>query len=142
EVTQQHWAEQVVRVVSELFPSPTAVTWPRCRTYLPHALLCDTYIQQWDMTSQEAADLLNNIAAYLKDIAQYPEAEPLYQRALAIRERVLGAEHPNTAMSLNGLANLYANQGKNEQAEPFYRRALAIYEHVLGAEHSDTKRVQ
>ena len=71
------------------------------------------------MTSEEeAADLLNITASYLYDVAQYPEAEPLYQRALAIRERVLGAEHPDTASSLNNLAILYAKQGKYEKAEP------------------------
>ena len=140
--TQQQWAEHVVRVLSYFFPFPTAEAWPLCQTYLPHALLCDTYIQRWNMTLQEAANLLNKIASYLEDVAQYPEAEPLYQRALAIRERVLGAEHPDTAASLNNLATLYDNQGKYEQAEALYQRALAINERVLGAEHPHTKRVQ
>ena len=115
EETQQQWAERVVRVVSQLFPFPTAETWPLCRTYLPHALLCDTYIQRWNMTSQEAAHLLNNIASYLDDVAQYPEAEPLYQRALAIYERVLGAEHPTPlAVSITWPA-LYRNRGSTSK---------------------------
>jgi len=59
-------------------------------------------------------------------------------RALAIRERVLGPDHPDTSHSLNNLAALYDNQGKYEQAEPLYQRALAIRERVLGAEHPDT----
>ena len=33
-------------------------------------------------------------------------ARPLYERALAIRERVLGPGHPDTATSLNNLASL------------------------------------
>jgi len=63
-------------------------------------------------------------------------------RALAIREKRLGAEHPDTAQSLNNLAELYRSQGKYEQAEPLYQRALAIIEKVLGPEHSDTVRVK
>ena len=37
----------------------------------------------------------------LRAQGNYAEAEPLYQRALAIREKALGPEHPDTAASLN-----------------------------------------
>ena len=37
---------------------------------------------------------------------KYAEAEPLYKRALAIREKTLGREHPDVAQSLNYLAGL------------------------------------
>jgi tetratricopeptide (TPR) repeat protein len=77
-----------------------------------------------------------------KKQGKYEQAEPLYQRALAIKERVLGKEHPSTATGLNNLALLYYNQGKYEQAEPLFKRALAIRERVLGKEHPDTKRVR
>ena len=68
----------------------------------------------------------------------YAQAEPLHQRALTIREQVLGPEHPDTASSLNNLAGLYDHQGLYAQAEPLYQRALAIWEKVLGPEHPDT----
>ena len=38
---------------------------------------------------------------------RYAEAEPLYERALAIREKALGPDHPDVATSLNNLAVLY-----------------------------------
>ena len=56
----------------------------------------------------------------------------LYQRALAIGEKVLGGEHPIVATSLNHLAVLYASHGKYAGAEPLYQRALAIREKSLG----------
>jgi hypothetical protein len=37
----------------------------------------------------------------------YAKAEPLFQRALAIREKALGPEHPDTGLSLSTLAELY-----------------------------------
>ncbi|MGH2508657.1 MAG: tetratricopeptide repeat protein, partial [Ktedonobacteraceae bacterium] len=55
-----------------------------------------------------------------------------------IRDRQLGPEHPDTAQSLNNLAELYYQQGKYEQAEPMYQRALRIWEQQLGAEHLET----
>ncbi len=41
----------------------------------------------------------------------YGRAEPLYQRALAIREAALGKQPPDVATSLNNLAILYSAQG-------------------------------
>jgi hypothetical protein len=50
---------------------------------------------------------------------QYAKAKPLYERALLIREKALGPEHPNVAACLNNLARLYRAQGRYGKAEPF-----------------------
>jgi tetratricopeptide (TPR) repeat protein len=71
-------------------------------------------------------------------MGDYAKAEPLYRRALEVREKALGAEHPGTAMSLNNLAELYKTNGEYAKAEPFLLRALAIREKALGPEHPDT----
>jgi len=55
-------------------------------------------------------------------------AEPLFQRALAINEKILGPDHPGIATSLNNLALLYQDQGKYALAEPLFQRAQAIRE--------------
>ena len=81
---------------------------------------------------------LNNLAVLYDNQGKYDKAEPLYQRALTIREKVLGPDHPDTATSLNNLAVLYDNQGKYDKAEPLYQRALTIYEKVLGPDHPHT----
>ena len=81
---------------------------------------------------------LNNLAVVLGSKGDYEGAEPLYRRALEIREKVLGREHPDTATSLNNLAVLLENKGDYEGAEPLYRRALEIYEKVFGKEHPNT----
>ena len=65
-------------------------------------------------------------------------SQSAWQRALVRDEQILGANHPNTALSLNNLAELYRTQGKYEEAEPLYQRALIIYEQVLGADHPNT----
>ena len=54
------------------------------------------------------------------------------QRALTIREKVLGPEHPDTALSLNNLAFLYRDQGRLVEAASLLQRALAISEAALG----------
>jgi len=76
---------------------------------------------------------MNNLAYLYRGQGRYAEAEPLYLRARAISERVLGREHPLTLISLINLAGLYKSQGRYGEAEPLYLRALEACERVLAA---------
>lgn len=49
-------------------------------------------------------------------------ARPLKERTLAIREKVLGPEHPDTAQSLNDLAGLWPETPMDQGLYPPYRR--------------------
>ncbi len=73
---------------------------------------------------------------------RYAEAEPFYERALAIREKALGEEHPHVAQTLNNLALLYATQGRYAEAEPLFERALEIFTRALGEEHPYTQQTK
>jgi hypothetical protein len=55
---------------------------------------------------------------------------------LAIREKVLGPDHPDVAEALNNLAFSYHQQGSYADAEQLFKRALAIREkaHQSGRE--------
>ena len=75
----------------------------------------------WGLPIPMLPPVLNNLAALYDDQGKYSEAEPLYQRALAIREEALGPAHHDVATSLNNLALLYNNQGKYAKAEPLYQ---------------------
>ena len=46
-----------------------------------------------------------------------------YKRSLAIREKSLGPDHPDVAISLNNLAALYRDQGRWAEALPLVRTA-------------------
>src|SRR5205823_262422 len=117
EATQQRWEQCIVQAIDNLFPFADVTTWSTCQRYLPHAMLCAEAIERRQVFSWQAARLLHNLASYLNDRAQYPEAEPLYQRALAIREQVLGPAHPDTARTLNNLTELRRVRKKDERAE-------------------------
>jgi tetratricopeptide (TPR) repeat protein len=84
------------------------------------------------------AHQLNQQVIELYRAGRYSEAIPLAEQVLAIREQALGPDHPDTAISLNNLALLYASQGRYGSAEPLYQRALAIREQALGPDHADT----
>ena len=70
-------------------------------------------------------------------LGRHAEAEALYGRALAIHEKALGPEHPDTADSLNSLALAFFDLGRYAEAEPLLRRSLAIREKAFGPEHAE-----
>jgi len=137
ENAQRLWAEYAVRVVNQIFPDVEATTWPVCQRFLPQAQACADLIEQWDLRFTEAARLLYRTGCYLRDRAQYAQAETLIKHALALREQLLGPEHPEIATTLDSLASIYFEQGKYLEAEPLYQQALTIREQSLGPEHPD-----
>ena len=68
----------------------------------------------------------------------YPKALEFYTKALSIREKVLGKDHPDTANSYNNIGLVYSNMGDYPKALEFYTKALNIREKVLGKDHPDT----
>ena len=83
------------------------------------------------------AGLQDTIATILLNNGKLTEAQPLFTRALATREKLLSPDHPDVADSLNSLADLYRTQGKYDEAEPLFTRALAIREKAFGPDHPD-----
>jgi tetratricopeptide (TPR) repeat protein len=54
-----------------------------------------------------------------------------------VAEAAVGPDHPDVALTLNGLAELHRAQGDYPTAEPYFARALAIREEALGDDHPD-----
>ena len=74
----------------------------------------------------------------LRKRGYFPESKILLTEVLEARERTLGAEHPNTLVSVNNLAICLQAMGQLKDAEALYRRALEARERTLGAEHPST----
>ncbi|PWB82933.1 MAG: hypothetical protein C3F11_09345 [Methylocystaceae bacterium] len=116
-------------------------TWPRARMLdaLALALVGDDGASP--VCDAHAADLLDALASFRHGpLAAYSRAQPLYERALAIRKKYSGADHPDTAKSLEKLAGLLSARSEFASARPLYERALAICETALGPKHPDVAR--
>jgi hypothetical protein len=59
----------------------------------------------------DTARSLHDLAYLLRDQGDPAAAGPLFERALAIRERVLGPDHPDTIATRRALAELDAPGG-------------------------------
>jgi CHAT domain-containing protein/tetratricopeptide (TPR) repeat protein len=63
-------------------------------------------------------------------------ARALAERAISIKEKALGPDHPDLAKSVHALGNLlYLGAHDHAGARALYERALAIREKALGTEH-------
>ena len=108
---------------------------------LPRAWMLSSVAQEMPVlsaaqkTELAEADRLNHQVVQLYQQGQYAAAIPLAEKALVIREHVLGKDHPDVAQSLNNLAGLYQTEGRYTEAEPLYRRSLQIYEIHLGKDN-------
>jgi tetratricopeptide (TPR) repeat protein len=69
---------------------------------------------------------------------KYNEAETICRQTLALDEKVLGKEHPDTLTTTNNLALVLHRQGNYEEAETIYKQTLALREKVLGKEYPST----
>jgi len=79
----------------------------------------------------EDANILNEYGTMYYALGDYKKAEPLYNKALNIREKLLGVEHPSTAASYNHLAGLYKSIGDYKKAEALYNKALKYVKSYL-----------
>jgi tetratricopeptide (TPR) repeat protein len=94
------------------------------------------------LDEQQRADLaeaeqLHERIGMLQRQVRYGEALTAGRRALAIRSRLLGHDHPRTAATINNLGLVLDACGRWTQAERAYRDALAVYEQSLGEDHPE-----
>ena len=83
------------------------------------------------------AALLNSMGVSYTRKGDHDRASELLERALTIRTKALGPEHPAVATSLNNLGASDFERGLYERALESYERALAIREMSLGPDHPE-----
>ena len=83
------------------------------------------------------ASYLNNSGLLAGELDDYDGAIESLERALEIRERLGGPDHPRVARVLNNLALMHDRQGRYDQALELHERAFDIRERVLGPTHPD-----
>jgi tetratricopeptide (TPR) repeat protein len=86
-----------------------------------------------DREDETAATLCNRLGYYLNMSGDLSGARPYFERALAVLERALGPEHPDTATSLNNMGYLLRAQGDLAGARPYLRAGAGCAGAGLGA---------
>jgi tetratricopeptide (TPR) repeat protein/transcriptional regulator with XRE-family HTH domain len=112
--------------------------WTLCDRLLSHVQAVDLLAGADPPEPAALGWLLDRVGGYLDGRAEFARARPLLERALSIREAVLGPDHPDTAETLDDLAGLLTHIGDLDGARPRYDRALDIRERTVGPDHPET----
>jgi CHAT domain-containing protein/tetratricopeptide (TPR) repeat protein len=94
-----------------------------------------------DRVAYQSAHQMSAQGNTLLGQAKSATAQPLFEKALEIRRRLLTDDHPETAESYDGLAHAIWHQGKFAAAQPLYEKALDIRRGVLGDAHPATAHI-
>jgi tetratricopeptide (TPR) repeat protein len=84
------------------------------------------------------ASIRQTIGSTYRDLALYADAQQQMEKALALRQRVLGATHPDTLTSMQQLGTLYILQGKNGPAESVLTKVLENQLRLTGEGNQET----
>jgi tetratricopeptide (TPR) repeat protein len=136
---RQTWVEAAARLVNDAFPfeSEDVRTWPVCARLLPHALAAAGHAEALHVAPEATGYLFNQAGLYLWGRAEFAGAKAALERALAIFEEVLGADHPNVTTLVNNLAGVMYALGDLAGARAAFERALAIDEAAFGLDHPE-----
>ena len=141
EAERRTYVERAVCALDASFPTVAYANWAQCERLAPHVTSIDRSVDESVGRPETFGRVLDDAARYLRERGRYAEALPLQERALAIKEKALGPDHPDLAVSLNGLAILYYDRGRYAEGQSLSERALAIREKALGADHIDVARI-
>ncbi|KAL6832120.1 hypothetical protein V8C40DRAFT_163757 [Trichoderma camerunense] len=137
--TISRFGTEALMTVSEMYPSFEYKNRTKCAKYLSHA---NAVLQLHELKSRDEekarASLLHRVAFYFIDEGKWNQAEIFNIEATEIRRRLLGADHPDTLMSMNNLASTYSHQGRRKEAEDLYLQVMEARKIKLGADHPDT----
>jgi serine/threonine-protein kinase len=82
-----------------------------------------------------AAELQLNLGVVHAARGSYDQAVEHYERALEVRQQVLGPNHPNVAPTVSQLGNVQFSRGRYGEAIARWQQAVEIVQQALGADH-------
>ena len=136
---QAEWRTCCVEILNKLryYDFSTVEYRARFRSLVPHIIFVTTGPINDELT-EKVANLYYFLGCGFDESADYSQSLEYYNKALTIREKVLGKEHPDTARIYNNIAVVYDHKGDYDRALEFYGKALTICEKVSGKEHPNT----
>ncbi len=83
-------------------------------------------VTEWEILTSEVMELYSS--------GDYTQGVKVAKHALQVAQQNDGPDHPNVALSLSNLAELYEARMEYAKAEPLYKRSLEILEKKFGQE--------
>lgn len=99
------------------------------------ALTCIGNTQLDPDQNYDASTYLSTLASILDEQTRSAEAIPLYRRALDIRARIGGPNHPSVGNTLDNLANAYVRSGQMDEAVKTRRQCVEVLRKAYPGDH-------
>jgi tetratricopeptide (TPR) repeat protein len=112
--------------------------WKESRPIYEHAIA--EYERMYGPENYEVAAALHNLAAVELADGNIAKAEALARRTVALKHKLLGAGHPDTAFSAMNLCIILRERGGRDEAGPMLEKALATFERTLPGDHPNVVR--
>lgn len=94
----------------------------------------ETLQDEFGAQPETLAEMQAVLAEGYRRLGRFQRADSLATASLALRERILGPEHPDVAASLNTLGLVQFDAGRVTDAEPVMERSVALWaEHAASA---------
>jgi tetratricopeptide (TPR) repeat protein len=81
-------------------------------------------------SSPQAAACMSNLANFYYVQGDGAQADELYKKALALKEKALGMEHQDLARDLVGLGRIALSSNKYPEAQQYFKRAVTILQNA------------
>jgi tetratricopeptide (TPR) repeat protein len=136
ELLAQYMGKAIARL-EEVFPNDDHKNRNIWRTYLPHA----RYALESNLVNKDGKHRIRLEWRYgmcLFGDGRWNEAENWFAQVVEVERRVLGADHPDTLISMANLAATYSKQGQHDKAEKLKVQVVESSQEILGADHPDT----
>ena len=133
--------ERVIDLLVDLFPEKPGDLAMRaaCAELVSHASALIMRGDQAAVANLNFATLLDRVSYYLLVWTSDMETAAAFQeQALSMRERLHPGDHPDTAMSLNGLATTMRHMGRLERSRQLHEEAFRMHQRVHPGDHPDT----
>ncbi|KAK8142845.1 hypothetical protein G3M48_008093 [Beauveria asiatica] len=131
------WLTTVINRLDKICPIPEHENKDVWMEYLSHAQAAlETRAEATD--ESRTSNLLLKVGQSSYKLGQYTAAEAMHRKALELRTKVLGVEHPDTLTNMSNIAHALEGQGQYTAAETMHRKTLELRTKVLGTDNPDT----
>jgi tetratricopeptide (TPR) repeat protein len=119
-------------------PQDDVQHWPRYGALSPHGAALFARLPDPPPELKAASRICNQLGVFLLSTkGDYPAARLWYERALALKEVLVGSDHADLAVDFHNLGDLLRVMRDFTGAKPLFERALAISERASGPDHPD-----
>jgi tetratricopeptide (TPR) repeat protein len=124
------WVNIAVQIMRMAFPYDEydIKTWANCAQLLPHAFATANYAENYITGLEEASEIYQKAGEYLCGQAEYLRASEAIERAINIRQEILGTKHEKLAVSLDYLGKIKQYQAHFTEALKIHNQAFQIFQ--------------